>query len=83
MYDCIPLASVGMLENASCTYSGAVGSGGEKSYKVKQLVKPDNCQSGKFLLGLRAAVFLAPGLDGGGSQLLISSCLRYLGLKLP
>jgi hypothetical protein len=45
---CIPLARGGVLEDDSSTYSGHCG----KANKVKQGVKPDNCQSSKFLVGL-------------------------------
>lgn len=54
---CIPLSRPGVLEDASSTYSEAVrwrrgAGGGGAPYKVKQGVKPDNCQGEKFLLGL-------------------------------
>lgn len=42
------MTKTGMLKDASSIYSG-VGGG---AYKVKQGVKPDDCQGNKFSLGL-------------------------------
>jgi hypothetical protein len=46
------LAWTGVLEGALSTYSGAVGSRRRRPYELKQGMKPNNCQSNKFVLGL-------------------------------
>jgi hypothetical protein len=53
----------------------------EKSYKVKQGMRPDNSQGNKFLLGLIVGTFWRQVGGGEGA----SACcphMRYLGLKL-
>lgn len=64
-----------MLGDSSSAHSGALGSW-EKSYKVKQGVKPDNYQGNKFLIGL---MVVNPNLlcQVGKSEG-ISSCYLHL-----
>lgn len=49
---CVQLVRAEVLEDASSSHSGAVGSQRERPYTVKQGVKADNCQGNKFLPGL-------------------------------
>lgn len=42
----------GVLENIPSTYSVVVGSSGEKPYKARQRVNPDNCYGDELLIGL-------------------------------
>lgn len=48
LYGCVKL----VLEDASSSHSGAVGSQRKRPYTVKQGVKADNCRGNKFLPGL-------------------------------
>ena len=67
----VPLVRAEVLEDASSAYSGVavLGRGWKEHYKVKQGVKPDNCQGNTFLLVLimKQPHFMATGWEWGGS----------------
>ena len=67
VYGPVQLSVTVVLEDTSSAYSGSRGSEEGKPYKLKQGVRPNNCQDSKFLLGLIAegADFMVPGLEGG------------------
>ena len=52
VYGPVQLSVTVVLEDTSSAYSGSRGSEEGKPYKVKQGVRPNNCQDSKFLLGL-------------------------------